>query len=196
MRNVRTKVFKFSELDEKAKQKAINQHRDVIAECDFWEGENQDCLKEFCKVFPAKITRDGLRYAGECELTGVRLATHIWNNYRSQIYKPKYYSICNGHKNCVGINSKHRYSKIQLDEHGCPLTGFYLDNEILSPIFDFMRKPDNSDFSDLINQCYSAWEKAIEADREFQLSDEMVIEGIEANEYEFLKDGSLYHNKN
>lgn len=182
-------LYEFSELSEDAKQTAINECR-----LDFnpWESENKESLKEFCNIFPCSIGRHGLVYNGEIELTGVRLATHIWNNYREQIYKPKQYWICDGRPNTVGLNSKHRDSKIFIIEDGCPLTGFWMDNEILKPIFEFLKKPSaNTDFSDLISECYQAYNSAWDRDFEFQTSDEQTIETIESNGYTFTEYGKL-----
>lgn len=195
MRTVRTKVFKFDELTPEAQKKAIDYLR---LDHNPWQHENFRALEEFCKIFPARIDRRGdLIYTGDVELKGYRLATYIRNNYGRYIFKPKQYWICDGRPNTVGANSKHRDSKIFVTEDGCPLTGFWMDNEILKPIFDFLRNPSvQTDFEDLIIECSRAYDRASEKDFEFQTSDEQTIETIKENEYEFLKDGSIYHNNN
>lgn len=190
MRTVRTKVFKFDELSDKAKEKAIDLLR---SNENPWDRENFQALQEFCKIFPARINRDGdLQYCGDVQLKGYRLATYIRNNYGSYIFKPKQYWICDGRLNTVGVNSKHRDSKVFVIEDGCPLTGFWMDNEILKPVFEFLRNPGvTTDFEDLIIECSRAYDRACEKDFAFQTSNEQTIETIQANEYEFLKDGSL-----
>lgn len=198
-------VYSFDELSDKAKQNAIEYFRNRNYEDgNFWANENRQSMEKFAELFPIKVT--DWSYGGRGEgvsfrftddynlegMKGLRLAKYIWNNYKDNIYKPRYYSICNGIKNCVGLNSKGRYSKVQITEFGCPFTGFYMDNEILAPIFDFMRAPSpNTDFKDLLNDCFNAWVKACNDDVESQNSDENIIETIEANEYEFDENGNL-----
>jgi hypothetical protein len=194
MRTIRTKVYRFKELVPKSQAIAIEQWRQTnYANGNPWANENYDTLKAFCKVFPCSIGRNGLVVTSDhSELSGQRLAKYIWNNYRSEIYKAKQYWICNGRPNTVGANSKHRDSKIFLIEDGCPLTGFYMDNEILKPLFDFMRKPDAREtFEDLLQTCYYEWERACERDWEWQNEDAQIIETIEANAYEFTENGKM-----
>jgi len=183
-------LYSFDELSEEAKERAIDQLR---PDYNFWQGENQDTLKKFCQIFPVKLGRNSFQFIGDHEnMSGQRLATYIWNNYRNEIYEPKQYWICQGRPNTVGANSKHRNSKVFLyDEFACSLTGFYMDNLILAPIFDFMRKPDNRDFEQLMDECFSAWQKGCEDDFDFQRSDEQVIETIKSNDYLFTETGKL-----
>lgn len=190
MKTIEINLYSFDELSEAAKQNAIEQCRPMD---NFWQSENQYSLESFANIFPVRINRNGLSFVGEnAELSGWKLAKHLWNNYRKDIYKAKQYWICNGHKNCVGQNAKKRESKIFLDEFGCNLTGYYMDNQILSPVFEFMRKPnEKTTFENLMDECYNAWEKGCEEDWEFQNSDEQIIENIKANEYTFEEDGTL-----
>lgn len=127
------------------------------------------------------------------ELSGQRLATYLWNNYRTDIYSAKYYSICNGHKGAVGVNSKSRKSKIQFESGNCPLTGYSMDNHILTPMWEFIDKPDSRDFKELISDCFDAWVKGCNDDIDFQNSDEYIKDAIIANEYEFEfdEDGNM-----
>jgi len=206
MRTIRTKVYKFDELSKTAKNKVIENYRNVnYQNNDYaWLGENRDTLNAFAKLFPVNIK--DWSYGGQGEgvyfsftgsdeienLTGVRLATYIWNNYKDSIYTKKYYSICNGIKNCIGQNSKSRHSNIELDELGCPFTGYCMDNEIIAPLFEFMRSPSkNTDFKDLLELCFNAWVKACNEDINYQNSDEYIINAIQSNEYEFTIDGRM-----
>jgi len=199
MRTIRIKAYKFNELSEEAKQYAINKYRNqTVQNNDYaWQGENIETVKSFCKIFPVELNRraEGFIFTGEdriADLTGHRLATYLWNNYRPEIYRPKQYWICTGRKNTVGANAKHRNSNIFIIEDGCPLTGYCLDNAILKPVFDFMRRPDlYTDFKDLMFDCFHAWEEAVKYDQQWQISDEYISETIEANDYEFTADGKM-----
>jgi len=205
MRTIRTKVYKFDELSKKAQEVAADWWRNTNDEI-HWAEENRQSMEEFAKIFPIKVTDwcygsrgEGVSFRFTCEdtieeLSGVRLATYIWNNYRSEIYKPKQYWICNGRHNCVGQNAKHRNSKVFLyDEFACPLTGYYMDNEILAPLYAFMKKPGNKDFKDVLEDCFDAWIKACNNEVEYQNSFEYIAEHLEANEYEFTKEGKRFN---
>lgn len=204
MRTIRTKVCKFNELSETAQQKAIEKYRSNNTEI-FWADENRESMEEFAKLFPITVKRwsygdrgEGVYFSfdesDEIEnLTGQRLATYIWNNYKDYIYSPKQYWICQGRHNTVGANAKHRDSKIFLyEEFYCPLTGYCMDNEIIAPLYEFMRKPCNStNFKDLLQDCFDSWVRACDKDIDYQNSDEYITETIEANEYEFTVDGRM-----
>ena len=167
-----------------------------------WQNENEDTLKAFENIFPIKVGDWEYGYRNfinfkmtvdyeEIEnMTGIRLLKYLWNNYRRDIYNGKYYST-SGHYDEQGkYHYKKRYSKITL-EHSCVLTGYCMDDEILQPIYDFMQKPDNRTFYDLINDCLHNWIFACNQELEYQNSDEAIIETIQANEYDFLENGKL-----
>jgi hypothetical protein len=192
-----TDVYTFAELSEESKEKAIENYRNKGYEPD-WQSENIDTLNKFAEIFPVKIKNweygsyrgDGVSFEFTAdsdieELTGQRLATYLWNNYKSYLYKGKYYSI---HKNGKYYS---RHSKIQL-EHSCVLTGYCMDDDILQPIYDFMSKPDKrTDFKELMADCFHAWIKACNEDIEYQNSDEHIKEELEINNYEFTENGEI-----
>lgn len=208
---MKTKTITLYRLDELSPKAQENAHNEWLSGPVYgWTSENFDTVKEFADIFPVKvrdlsfgepnsgvdfyITSHGYLNGEQVEeLSGHRLAKYIWNNFRSEIYKPKQYWICQGHKNTVGTGAKHRNSKVFLyDEFACALTGYYIDNYILSPIFDFMRKPQaNVNFYDLMSDCFQAWEKACTADYEQSLSFEAFKEACEANEYTFTESGEM-----
>lgn len=186
-RTIRTKVYKFDALSDEAKKKAIDRYRRQTLEHGFtWDDDNNKTLEEFMKLFPVKSNwrGNGLMFSGGDDikkLSGWRLATYLWNNYRSALFSGKYYSK----------NLKGRKSKCQI-EHSCELTGYAMDEAILQPVYEYMNRPTGMDFEDLMMDCFESWRIAVEHDHEFQLSDEYIKEEIEANEYEFLKDGTKY----
>jgi len=198
MRTVRTKVYKFNELTEAAKEKAIEQHRNQGIDYG-WHAENRQTLEAFADLLPISISNrrfDNISFSihGDIEdLKGFRLASYLWNNYGSDIFKPKQYWICNGHKNCVGLDAKKRESKIFFTWDNCPLTGYCMDCAILEPLAKFMLRPDlNTTFEDIASDCLNAWSSACERDIEDANSDRAIAEEIEANEYEFQADGTRF----
>lgn len=192
-RTIMTQLYKFEELIEEAQERAINDYRNVTQKNGFtWQEENRQTLESFIKIFPVKLDRRGegltfisseaLKDKDHNILSGQRLATYLWNNYRNELFSGKYYSkgLKNRRSNCILV-------------HECELTGYYLDENILKPIYDHMNNPDpRTDFEDLMNSCFSEWKKSVQKDQEFQLSDEYIKEEIETNEYEFTEKGERF----
>jgi len=208
MRTIRTKIYKFNELSKAAKQTAIEWWKNGET-FDYLYEEAWESLKKFCEVF--NIDMDSYdfnepyrsRYSYDLddkvmELTGQRLATYIWNNYKTSLYKGKYYSLWSKtevsykhHKEGHPVLKK-RYSKCQIVCE-CPFTGTCYDMDLLDPIVKFMQKPSNRiDFKHLLEDCLSSLCKSLEGEIKARMEDDAVIEAIEANEYEFTKEGNRF----
>jgi hypothetical protein len=187
MRTIEQTIYRFAELSDNAKEKAINNYYgDGVGYA--WEGENLDSLKEFYNVF-SSLVQSGhrnwtdVRIAGDdaiMELSGIRAATYLWNNYKRDLYKPKFY----------WKGGKTRRSKIQV-ETSCVLTGFCMDDYVLSPIYEFISKPDRRTIDDLMRECVESWLIACERDYEYQQTAEYFEEMAEANDWEFTEYGKF-----
>ena len=205
MRTKTIELFTINELSDKAKEKAhenyLNEDREYV-----WENENRDSLDAFEDVFPIKVTNWSYdSYSGYIslrmetdydEMSGHRLATYIYNNYWHSITKGKYYSLWSktekSPNNPNMAKLKTRYSKVMIVTEGaCPLTGYVADDVLLEPIFCFLKKPDNTTFKELMQECLDAWIKYCVDDRSYQDSLEYFIETAQANEWEFTKDGEI-----
>lgn len=194
MRTIETTVYLFSELSDDAKENARNDFLSKGYENPY-SGENLDSLKKFYDIFPVRQRgRNWGNFEMTCdddisELSGIRLLKYIWNNYRGDLFKGKYYSTSG-----KWIDGKYHYkckhSKIQLD-HCCVLTGYCMDDDILEPVYRFLNCPDDTTFKELLQDCVNAWEKAVEKDEEYYQSVEYFAEICESNEYEFTEDGEL-----
>lgn len=207
MTTVEIQIFDFSELSERAKE---NAHNTWLGEghSPNWSEDNLNSLKAFYKVFPIKDT--GGDWGGYTELTcedevaalsGHRLAKYIWNNYGNVLWKGKYYSLWsktdqNPHYRPGGSapmgKLKSRYSKIIKVPQNYNLTGYCMDEAVLQPIYEFLEKPDNRDFEDLLTDCVHSWKKAFKEDEESYYSIENFAELCEANEWQFTENGSFY----
>lgn len=225
MRTIRTKVYKFSELSKAAKQTAIEWYRSRDTELQ-WADENRHSMERFAEIFPIKVTDwcygrrgEGVSFRFETDrdeieqLSGQRLATYIWNNYRDQIYSRMYYSMMGSigltdhkinHKRVTSEQIKNEcpnkgkwsnsyHSAITIEKMNCPLTGYCMDNELLFTIYEFLDKPDSRNFEDLLEDCFNEWIKACNKDIEWQNSDEFITEEIENYDYEFTKDGKAFN---
>lgn len=194
MREETIKVYKFSELDPKVQEKVIEhfQNEDWLYN---WQDENNESLKAFEKIFPVKVKN--WEYGGgrtdihaeylidseHEELTGIRLMKYIINNYGGYLWKGKYLKH---------IKGKARYSRIQ-KEASCVLTGYYMDEHILEPIYEFLKKPkEGVTFEDILRDCLWSWVRACEKDWEYAYSRENIEEMLEANNYEFTAGGGVW----
>lgn len=208
MRTIRIKVYKFEELSDKAKQKALDHYRSRGYD-DGHGAEIIDSVKALCKIFELET---GRRYSDLqwdhlgsdiLELKGTRLATYIWNNYKSDLFKGKYYGklvdtfkdgttipVSKAHP--IGKRHVKRYSKIILD-NCCVLTGMCWDDDILEPVYNFLECPDKSTtLEDLFRDIEFAIGKAFEDDEDWVNSDEYITDIFEGNDYEFKEDGTIY----
>jgi len=208
MRTVRTKIYKFEELKKESQQIAIDHYRNNYLNNDFIYDDAYDTVKEFNSVFNTKEGRNSWLdvYTNHIndeilELKGFRLQKYIWNNYKNQLFKGKYYSLWSKkdisykyHKEGYPV-LKVRYSKV-LKQSSCVLTGMCYDDDMLQPIYDFLEKRDFSNctitFYHLLNDCFDELRKSIENEIDYRNTDDAIIEEIEANDYEFTESGKLY----
>lgn len=215
MRTETVKIYELNELSETAKETA---HENYLTNGFEWNhtDELESTLKAFESVFPVKIKHwefdnnyAEVRFEMTCDsdvsdLTGLRLARYIYNNFYNELFKPKFIgslktneyvqhkrikSPINAYENGNRFNPY--YSAIQKDT-SCVLTGMCFDDDILQPVYDFLKKPNGQDFYDLMDSCFDAWCKTAKDELQSELSFEY-FEGIaEANEYEFLENGERY----
>ena len=116
-------------------------------------------------------------------LNGWRLATYLTNNHWSDLYAPKYF----------WKGTKGRKSRIFIDTC-CPLTGYYIDNYILAPMYDFLKSPsENVTFDNLINACLRSFFRACRDDMESTQTMEYFVEECNAHNWEYLSDGKLFN---
>jgi len=211
MRTIRTKIYKFNELTEKAKQTAINKFRNDGIDTDYIYDEAYNTVKEFHELFGTKEdSRSWLDvHTGHIDdnimnLKGLRLRTYVINNFGSKLYKGKYFSLWSKTEKSYKHYKdgypvlKSRYSKVIFD-NCCTLTGVCYDQSILQPVYDFIEnyklKADYysyMDFETLINDCFAELSKDIDNEVEAINSDMAIAENIEANEYEFTIDGRCF----
>jgi hypothetical protein len=202
-------IYSVSELSEQAKENAHSNWLDGFSYP--WEADNRSVLDKFTDIFP--VSRIQFEYGGGgqdyigfnfteneaiMELSGQRLATYIWNNYRNRLFKGKYHSVNSNvpvHHNRVTYttlrngNTHNAYGSAIFLDNCCPLTGYCIDDNMLKPIYDFLDKPDDTTFLELMDKCLHAWLKACSDDYEGCQSMEYFIDECEANDYEFAEDG-------
>lgn len=196
MRTISVNIYSFDELSKKAKEKALEHFRN--SDIYFWSIENEKTLEEFAKVFPVNIKeweygyRNYINFNLTCddkiaELKGIRLMKYLYKNYEHILFKPKFL-----HTKIIGSENNITGHAKLLKDNCCVLTGYCIDDDILKPIYDFLKNPkDSITFQDLMGDCLQSWVYACNKEYEYAYSDEGIRGHIEANEYEFLEDGTL-----
>lgn len=115
-------------------------------------------------------------------LHGARLAAYLHNNFGSHLFVPKIYYK----------GRRRRRSRLFCTTE-CPLTGYYMDNMILDPIYCFFTHPDDTTFYDLIECCLDTFFRACRDDARYCRSEEYFAELAESNAWEYLASGTAYH---
>ena len=164
-------VYKFNELPEEAKQKAIEKWRSSDGYP--FSYDNARSLEAFEKISPVKVSKweygyqNFINFEMTCDdetaqLTGKKLAAYLKEHYGDIL------------KQC------------------CPFTGYCMDEPLLDPIRNFIKKPvKNVTLEDVMRDCLEAWLDSCRQDYEYSLSDEAIIDTIEANDYDFTIEGDI-----
>jgi hypothetical protein len=202
MRIIETQVFSFEELNEDAKEKAINNFRETNYLYEYpWQDEGYQSLKDFCSTMDIKLNSAYYSQYSDVDystskidddiliLKGKRLVAYIHNNFYSLLFEPKRY-FKNG--SIWDKKNKVRKSRIQKVQTSCPFTGYCLDDDLLQPFREYGKSiPLSVDFEDLLAMCISEWEKSVSSEVEYLLSDEFITTELIELDYEFTEDGEL-----
>lgn len=219
MRTIRTKIYKFEELNEDAKSNAIRHYQNNILSFDFIYSDAEKTVDAFCNAFNVK---SGSRSWLDCNtsnidddilnLNGLRLRKYILNNFGDTLFKRKYLKhgeLRESRKpyhrmmkqieitsNCPnkGKISVSYYSNIFKVAQNCNLTGMCYDDDMMQPIYDFLnlRSFDSTNFEDLLNNCFDAMCKTLKDEEDYMYTDEYIIEEINSNDYEFTENGNIF----
>jgi hypothetical protein len=186
MRTIETKLYKYSELSDTAKQAV----KDGWEFDDFWGDD---------RVRSGRAAKEIYQRISSSELDGLRLYKWIVNNILPELtsvrkyYKRvldgqpgKYYTKYrkqNDHEKCV------RFSRIFNRIDADNLTGYCADYAFLEPLFDFLKNPigdlSSVDVDYICTQEYNS-------DYEWFYEEANFADHMEANAYEFTEDGKMY----
>lgn len=197
--------YSYYELSEYAQNKAYEDWWETSANDFFWFDEVSEVLNNFKNTFEYYIGKFDWRYdtcnfythlttkniPGEdaisysyCdeleEITGVRLATWLYNNFGYYIYDYKTY---------YGKNSKKRTSRVQ-KELSCP-TGYYLGYTVTYVLDNFIKNPISSwTLEDVLKDVLHELIKEAQQDYENSLSREYFEEAYaQVDNYMYYEDG-------
>jgi hypothetical protein len=170
MRTYQATAYTFDELSDEARERVKQRHGEVWGYS--WADEAIASLKAFAKAFDARVSDYSVDWFN-CSYSSARFDAPEMS--RREIGRR--------------LRALGGYDKKTLKGHGdCKLTGYWTDEDAL----DGMRKAyfaGESDLCELLQEGFSSWLKAAQADAEDQYSNERFAEFCEANGYEFDEKG-------
>lgn len=210
MKTITTTVYEFSELTEQAKENAINTYRQQErGDYQFIYDDAYESVKQFHNIFGTKSGRNSwleidFSHIDEdiLNLSGFRLQKYIWNNYKNDLFKGKYYSVSSNkkvyHKRVISKDCKNGnifnayYSAITLT-NSCVLTGVCYDDDLLNNIYDFLnsRSPEHTDFKDLLEDSIENLRISIENEVDAMNENDYIIDYFESNDINFDEQGNI-----
>ena len=192
MRTIRTKVYKFNELSEQAKQVAIEEVRNeyyeyndfanwAVDDCALFEPKEKELIELFGEDynFPLiKNTRESIYFDTERNrFLDCEKAMQITNkkqfllwlgiDVEDEAFENIYFEI-------ITPNYRNASTEIAFDDY----------DEMFEDRIETAVEKFNSLIRDIIDR--------IEADIDYRFTDEVIIEDILANDYEFLSNGKKY----
>ena len=199
MRTISINLYTWDELSNVAKRAFFESGYFNFS--DAYDSDYIGTIKAFSDVFGVKCTAysvDAYNYNYDLHYTNELwynmpedakdcwLMRKLWNNFKNDMYKGKYYSN--------GTWAKHRNSKVIFNTD-CVLTGCYTDCEIMRPIYDYMNGlVEFSSPYELFEACYDAlfstWKSDIEYAESYEYFDEEMKDCY--SELMFTEDGRLW----
>ena len=161
MEMVEMTIYKYSELDDHAKENA----RQWFKEGGYvWIDEGIASIRAFCEHY------------------GVKLEDYSLSPYSYSYIKT---NVENSHFRGI------KFKQVE-KERGLNPTGYCLDCDLFQTMHDSMKENGGNALL-AFNEAIEAGKRGIIADMEWQDSEEYIEEMIEANDYQFFDNGSIYH---
>ena len=172
MRTVRTKIYKFNELSNEAKQKAIEKYRNTdygdyqIA----WDNTKEDAHEIGLKITELSEYKNN---KGEFLFSAAEIAQNIFNNHGK---------MCETYKTAEKFISEWQ-----------PIFNNYMDEKHE----DYESNESENTLQELedyfLHSLLEDYRSMYFNDIEHQNSDEYISETIEVNDYEFMADGKMFN---
>lgn len=216
MKTIRIRIYKFNELTESAKSTVIERERENL-DFDYIYSDAYNTVKEFNRIFNVKEGNQSwlnfsLSHIDDdiLNLSGLRLHKYLINNFFSTLFRPAYLKHGETSETLLAWHPMRKQKEITTGpnkgkfivsyysnwkrEISYNLTGVCYDYDILKPIYDFLSRPDSTNFEQLINECFQSLENSIENEKDFLQSDENLIEQINEADRDYTKDGNEFFN--
>jgi hypothetical protein len=176
VRTITKTVFEFSELSESAKQTAREWYR---ANRDYdWASENLESLKKWADWMRVEITGHSLGGSDNRD-NHVRWHLNI-DSWMADLRGVRLWKFLNNQFNLPDLSGS------------CPFTGYRFDETLLNVFREFMARPWDASYRDLIRASIDKFVCDYSADVDYYYDDESIDESIEVNECEFYEDGSVF----
>lgn len=170
MRTIEVKIFKFNELNEKAKQNTISNLSDINIDHNWWEFIYEDAKYIGLKIMSFDLDRN--RHAkGEFILNAPEVAQNILSNHG---------------KECETYKTAESFLEVWQ-----PIFNIYMDEEHEQYESSEPEEKLVEMENDFLNSLLEDYSIILQNEYEFLQSDDAIIETIEANEYEFTEDGEM-----
>jgi len=165
-RTIRTKVYKFDELNEDAKQKAIEVLSEINVDYDWWQFVYEDAENIGLKIDGFDIDR-GSYCNGNFTISAHEVAANIIRDHGESCdtYKTAQEFLDNSNE------IQNKYPEMEGPDY---------EDEMIS----------NEDA--FLNSILEDYRVMLTNEYEYLISDEAIIETIQANEYEFTADGRRF----
>lgn len=171
MRTIRTKVYKFSELSKSAQQTVIERLCDINVMDEWWEGVYEDAANIGLKITGFDIDR-GSYCEGDFTLAANEVAQNILNDHGDQ---------CETYKTAKSFMDEWQpVFNNYMDESHADYESAESEDKLLE-MEDEFKKSICEDYRIMLQKEY-----------EYLTSEAAIKETIEANEYEFTKDGKQF----
>jgi hypothetical protein len=167
-------VYEFNELSDAAKDRA----RELLCREYSWADEAMESIEAFAQHFNCYVSDSTIYFDGSmpssCEFshancTRILDTEEIWRRLKELgSFDPK----------------------TLMGSGDCKLTGYCMDESAI----DGFRKAwfsGERDLNELLQAGFESWIQAVQADYEYQRSDEQIAQHCEANEYFFTEEGEL-----
>jgi hypothetical protein len=197
MRTIRTKVYKFNELTVDAQQNAIEAIREMyyenndfahwaVDDCALFEPKEKDLIELFGKDYKFPLI----------ENTRESIYFNIDRNSFLDCAKAMQISDDTQFLKWLGITDEFLLQKISFEiytpqyRNADTIIEFSFDDDFDEPTKEELKTVEQAEvkFNNHIQEIL----KRIEADIDYRFTDEAIIEDIEANEWEFYKNGKKY----
>lgn len=201
-------VFTFNELSDSAKQNAVECYRAYRGGDDFYFSEYKASLEAFADDIGINI--NNWSYGLDCctvdfdfgdlevlnTIKGARAYAWVVNNVKGLRPGPRVYTVSR-EVNRHGFTRNERIVKhvsgVYLADDCCNYTGVCCDEDLMKPFREFLIKPDSRTIADLINEAIDSYCSALQADLEYQESDEYLTEElVNGDSPEFFENGTIY----
>jgi hypothetical protein len=199
MQNIIVTTYKFSELQEEAKQHAIDAYREMLAQHGEipWADDVVNSAKGAFDAMDGVTLVDYSIGIGSSSYLVVRFdnddianligrrAFAWYENHFIGKYRITWSGI--SRRNTAKFGTSYRPGMVK----PCPFTGYYFDDVIVAHVFNALKEGYTIKYA--LKWIAQLAESELEREWEYYLSDECIIEEITANDYDFLGDGERWH---